>query len=145
MLQYDFATKYFRAFFLMYFARINWVFHNGWGVLQAAFYNLPMFYFDWPCSKDSLWTTELLTYLGFRTMYILLTLDQDISLNWEYYPDQCPILLSTDYWDNRAGCNINDTRVQSHVSFILLELCARCIVPPWYIQVERDKELLSRS
>ena len=84
-------------------------------------------------------------YLGFRTMYILSTFDQDISLNWEYYPDQCPILLSTVYWDNRAGCNINDTRVQSHVSFILLELCARCIVPPWYIKVERDKELLSRS
>ena len=84
-------------------------------------------------------------YLGFRNMYILFTFDQDISLNWEYYPEQCPILLSTVYWDNRAGCNINDTRVQSHVSFILLELCARCIVSPWYIKVERDKELLSRS
>ena len=57
-------------------------------------------------------------YLGFRNMYILSTFDQDILLNWEYYPDQCPILLSTVYWDNRAGCNINDTRVQSHFSFI---------------------------
>ena len=84
-------------------------------------------------------------YLGFRNKYILSTFDQVISLNWEYYPEQCPILLLTVYWDNWAGYNINDTRVQSPVSFILLELCARCIVPPWYIKAERGKKLLSWS
>ena len=26
-------------------------------------------------------------YLGFRNMDILSTFDQDISLNWEYYPE----------------------------------------------------------
>ena len=37
------------------------------------------------------------SYLGFRNMYILSTFDQNISLNWEYYPEQCPILLSIVY------------------------------------------------
>ena len=82
-------------------------------------------------------------YLGFKNIFILTTFDQVISLNWKYYPEQCPIPLSTVYWDNGAGCNINDIRVQSHVSFILLEFCARCIVPLWCINVERGKELLS--
>ena len=96
---------------------------NGWGLLQAAFCNMPMFFFVFVFLNDLAVIIiyepqNYRPYLGLRNMYILSTFDQDISLNWEYYPEQCPILLSTVYWDNGAGCKVNDTRVQSCISFI---------------------------
>jgi hypothetical protein len=39
------------------------------------------------------------------------TFHQDISLNKGDYPEQCPILLATVYWDNGVGCYIYDTKV----------------------------------
>ena len=90
-------------------------------------FSIYLCFLEWSCSKDSLKPQNYWPYLGFRNINILSTFDLDISLNWEYHPEQCPTLLSTVYWDNGAGCTINDTWVQSHVSFILLELGARCI------------------
>ena len=115
----------------LYVFLLKWVCDNEKGVFQAAFCNLPMFIWNGLALKILYNPQNYRPYLGFGNIYILSTNEQDISLNCKYYPEQCPTLLSTVYWDNGAGCNINDTWVQSHVSFILLELGERCIVPPW--------------
>ena len=112
----DFVTKNFNTFFLEMTLTMDEVyFRQPFAICQCFFLifflnDLAVFIIYEPQNYRP--------YLGLRNMYILSTFDQDISLNWEYYPKQCPILLSTVYWDNGAGWKVNDTRVQSCISFI---------------------------
>ena len=97
-------AHFFRNIFLL---KINWVFDNKGWVFQAAFCNLPMFIWN-GCALQIVYKSQNYQhYLGFRNIYFLSTCDQDISLKWEYYPEQCPILLSTVHWDTGLGYKIN--------------------------------------
>ena len=128
-------------------ARIKWVFYNGWDLLLTGFCNLPILLFGIALLSrifmkqicfDNIWDSR--TCISCLPLTRISLWTENIILN------NTPYIYKLSTGTSGAGGNINDTGVQSHVSFFfLLEICVICIVPLWYIKVERSKELLSWS